>query len=184
MMVKDDRSMQSCSGAVSPPGSGATGTAREIPYSSRFIMKLTTKGRHAITAMMALALNQQKGPVTLADISDQQSISISYLEQLFAKLRQNGLVTGMRGPGGGYCLARMADEISIAQILNAVDDLVKLQENPQPEREIPTSMLMWRRLSNQVYAYLDSVTLADAVRDQLENSAPALFNTDLQKSAA
>ena len=147
-------------------------------------MKLTTKGRHAITAMMALALNQQKGPVTLADISDQQSISISYLEQLFAKLRQNGLVTGMRGPGGGYCLARVADEISIAQILNAVDDLVKLQENPQPEREMPTSMLMWRRLSNQVYAYLDGVTLADAAREPIENSTSPLFNTDLQKSAA
>jgi len=147
-------------------------------------MKLTTKGRHAITAMMELALNQQKGPVTLADISSQQSISISYLEQLFAKLRQNGLVTGMRGPGGGYCLARAADEISIAQILNAVDDLVKLQEVLQPEREIPGSVLMWRRLSNQVYDYLDGVTLADAVNNQKENSQSALFNTGLQKSAA
>jgi Rrf2 family iron-sulfur cluster assembly transcriptional regulator len=147
-------------------------------------MKLTTKGRHAITAMMELALNQQKGPVTLADISTQQSISISYLEQLFAKLRQNGLVTGMRGPGGGYCLARAADEISIAQILGAVDDLARLQEIPRPEREIPASVLMWRRLSNQVYDYLAGVTLADSVRNPKEYSPPALFETDLQKSAA
>jgi len=147
-------------------------------------MKLTTKGRHAITAMMELALNQQKGPVTLADISNQQSISISYLEQLFAKLRQNGLVTGLRGPGGGYCLSRAADEISIAQILNAVDDLAKLQEMSQPEREIPGSVLMWRRLSNQVYDYLDGLTLASAVNSRKEDSQPALFNTDLQKSAA
>jgi Rrf2 family iron-sulfur cluster assembly transcriptional regulator len=147
-------------------------------------MKLTTKGRHAITAMMELALHQKDGPVTLADISSQQSISISYLEQLFAKLRQNGLVTGMRGPGGGYCLARPANEITIAQVLNAVDDLVKLQENPLAEREVPGSLLMWRHLSNQVFDYLDGITLAETVEIQKENTQSALFHSDLQKSAA
>ena len=147
-------------------------------------MKLTTKGRHAITAMMELALNQEKGPVTLADISTQQSISISYLEQLFAKLRQNGLVTGMRGPGGGYCLARPAGEISIAQVLNAVDDLARLQEVQLPDREIPHSVLMWRRLSNQVYDFLDGVTLAEAVTAPQEDTESALFHTNMQKSAA
>jgi Rrf2 family iron-sulfur cluster assembly transcriptional regulator len=147
-------------------------------------MKLTTKGRHAITAMMELAMRQKKGPVTLADISGQQSISISYLEQLFAKLRQNGLVTGMRGPGGGYCLARPASEITIAQVLNAVDDLVKLQEIPMAEREIPDSLLMWRQLSNQVYEYLDGITLAESVEIQRENSQSALFDPALRKSAA
>jgi len=147
-------------------------------------MKLTTKGRHAITAMMELALHQKKGPVTLADISTQQSISISYLEQLFAKLRQHGLVTGMRGPGGGYSLARPANEISIAQVLNAVDDLIKLHEIPVAEREIPGSLLMWRHLSNQVYDYLDGITLAETVETQKENTQTALFHTDLQKSAA
>jgi Rrf2 family transcriptional regulator, iron-sulfur cluster assembly transcription factor len=147
-------------------------------------MKLTTKGRHAITAMMELALKQPKGPVTLADISTQQSISISYLEQLFAKLRQNGLVTGMRGPGGGYCLARPAGEISIAQILNAVDDLVKLQETPLPEREIADSLLLWRRLSNQVYDHLDGITLAEAVDTRKEDTQSALYHAELQKSAA
>ena len=83
-------------------------------------MKLSTKGRHAITAMMELAMRDSKGPVTLADISVEQSISVSYLEQLFARLRNNGLVTGMRGPGGGYCLRRPASEITIAEILSAV----------------------------------------------------------------
>jgi Rrf2 family iron-sulfur cluster assembly transcriptional regulator len=147
-------------------------------------MKLTTKGRHAITAMMELALKQPKRPVTLADISTQQSISISYLEQLFAKLRQNGLVTGTRGPGGGYCLARSAGEISIAQILNAVDDLVKLQETPLPEREIPDSLLLWRRLSNQVYDHLDGITLAEAVDTRKEDTQSELYHAELQKSAA
>lgn len=147
-------------------------------------MKLSTKGRHAITAMMELALHQKKGPVTLADISTQQSISISYLEQLFAKLRQHGLVTGMRGPGGGYSLARPANEITIAQVLNAVDDLVKLNENPIAEREIPGSLLLWRHLSNQVYDYLDGISLSEAVGTRRDDSQTPLFHTDLQKSAA
>jgi Rrf2 family iron-sulfur cluster assembly transcriptional regulator len=147
-------------------------------------MKLTTKGRHAITAMMELALHQQTGPVTLADISTQQSISISYLEQLFAKLRQHGLVTGMRGPGGGYCLARPANEITIAQVLNAVDDLVRLRDIPVADREIPGSLLMWRLLSNRVYDYLDGISLAETVEIQKENTQSALFHSDLQKSAA
>ena len=80
--------------------------------------------------MMELALQHNKGPVTLADISAQQSISISYLEQLFARLRQHGLVTGMRGPGGGYCLARPAAEITIASILATVDDVSRKEELP------------------------------------------------------
>jgi Rrf2 family transcriptional regulator, iron-sulfur cluster assembly transcription factor len=147
-------------------------------------MKLTTKGRHAITAMMELALHEKKGPVTLADISSQQSISISYLEQLFAKLRQNGLVTGMRGPGGGYCLARPANEITIAQVLNAVDDLMKHQEIPLAEREIPESMLMWKRLSNRVFDYLDGITLAETVEIQKEYTQSERYHSDLQKSAA
>ena len=147
-------------------------------------MKLTTKGRHAITAMMELALHQKIGPVTLADISTQQSISISYLEQLFAKLRQHGLVTGMRGPGGGYSLARPANEITIAQVLNAVDDLVKLHDIPAADREIPGSLLMWRHLSNRVYDYLDGISLAETVEIQKENTQSALFHSDLQKSAA
>jgi len=147
-------------------------------------MKLSTKGRHAVTAMMELALRQKKGPVTLADISAQQSISISYLEQLFAKLRQHGLVTGMRGPGGGYCLARQASEITIANILNSVDDMLKRQVTPMAEGRIPGSLLMWERLSKQVYDYLDGITLADAVEAQMEDSQTSLFGSGFRKSAA
>jgi Rrf2 family iron-sulfur cluster assembly transcriptional regulator len=134
--------------------------------------------------MMELALHQKKGPVTLADISTQQSISISYLEQLFARLRQHELVVGMRGPGGGYNLARPANSITIAQVLHAVDDLVKLGVNPLTEREMPESLMLWRQLSNQVYDYLDGITLADAVESRVENPQSSLFHTNLHKSAA
>jgi Rrf2 family iron-sulfur cluster assembly transcriptional regulator len=122
--------------------------------------------------------------VTLADISTQQSISISYLEQLFARLRQHELVVGMRGPGGGYNLARPANSITIAQVLHAVDDLVKLGVNPLTEREMPESLMLWRQLSNQVYDYLDGITLADAVESRVENPQSPLFHTNLHKSAA
>ena len=147
-------------------------------------MKLSTKGRHAVTAMMELALRHNKGPVTLADISAQQCISISYLEQLFARLRQHKLVTGMRGPGGGYCLSRQASEISIADILSAVDDMVRRDEMPQTAGDIPGSMLMWQRLSNQVYDYLNSISLADAVEHEEDDAQASLFGPGFQKSAA
>lgn len=147
-------------------------------------MKLSTKGRHAVTAMMELALFQKKGPVTLADISVKQSISISYLEQLFAKLRQHGLVTGMRGPGGGYCLARDADEITIANILNAVDDMVRRQGTTVTEGEIPGSLLMWQRLSDRVYEYLDGISLAEAVQAQADESQTELFGSSMAQNVA
>ncbi len=87
-------------------------------------MRLTTKGRYAVTAMLDLAIHARIEPVSLGDISERQSISISYLEQLFAKLRKNGLVSSVRGPGGGYQLARHGADIFIAQIIDAVDELV------------------------------------------------------------
>ncbi len=126
-------------------------------------MKLSTKGRHAITAMMELALRHPQGPVTLADISAEQSISVSYLEQLFARLRKSGLVTGLRGPGGGYCLRRPASEISVAEILAAVDDTVQ-PSGHQPSladgSQIPTSVQLWRQLSQQIYGFLADISLA------------------------
>ena len=125
-------------------------------------MKLSTKGRHAITAMIELALRHQKGPVTLADISSEQSISVSYLEQLFARLRNHGLVTGMRGPGGGYCLRRPANEITIAEILSAVDDAMPARRERIPGEEWPQSIIM-NQLSSRIYDYLDGLTLAEAV---------------------
>lgn len=131
-------------------------------------MKLSTKGRYAITAMMELALRHKQGPVTLADISVEQSISVSYLEQLFAQLRKHGLVTGLRGPGGGYCLRRPASEISIAEILRAVDESLESmgQTDAAPQVDVHArgeSLMLWDQLSHQIYDYLDSISLAQAV---------------------
>ncbi|MEA3244044.1 MAG: Rrf2 family transcriptional regulator, partial [Pseudomonadota bacterium] len=133
-------------------------------------MKLSTKGRHAITAMMELALRHNKGPVTLADISVEQSISVSYLEQLFARLRNHGLVTGMRGPGGGYCLRRPAAEITIAEILSAVDDAMPARRERIPGEEWPQSVIMWNQLSARIYDYLNGLTLAEAVNQNSESN--------------
>jgi Rrf2 family iron-sulfur cluster assembly transcriptional regulator len=153
-------------------------------------MKLSTKGRHAITAMMELALRHNKGPVTLADISAEQSISVSYLEQLFARLRNHGLVTGMRGPGGGYCLRRPATEITIAEILSAVDDAMPARRERIPGEEWPQSVIMWNQLSARIYDYLNDLTLAEAVavnqnsesnRDEAEEPR---FGSGFQQSAA
>ncbi|VAW75121.1 Iron-sulfur cluster regulator IscR [hydrothermal vent metagenome] len=151
-------------------------------------MKLSTKGRHAITAMMELALRDSQGPVTLADISVEQSISVSYLEQLFARLRNHGLVTGMRGPGGGYCLRRPAGEITIAEILSAVDDAMPARRERIPGEEWPQSVIMWNQLSARIYDYLNDLTLAEAVNQkdaQKENdSSNTSFGSGFQQTAA
>ena len=129
-------------------------------------MKLSTKGRYAITAMMELALRHKQGPVTLADISVEQSISVSYLEQLFALLRKHGLVTGLRGPGGGYCLRRPASEISIADVLRAVDESLESVAQAAPAGTAGVrgeSLLLWDQLSHQIFEYLDGISLAQAV---------------------
>lgn len=152
-------------------------------------MKLSTKGRHAITAMMELALRNEQGPVTLADISVEQSISVSYLEQLFARLRNHGLVTGMRGPGGGYCLRRPATEITIAEILSAVDDAMPARRERIPGEEWPQSIIMWNQLSERIYNYLNDMTLAEAVNQQesapeQEGNKDAPFRPGYQQSAA
>ena len=151
-------------------------------------MKLSTKGRHAITAMMELALRHNKGPVTLADISVEQSISVSYLEQLFARLRNHGLVTGMRGPGGGYCLRRPAAEITIAEILSAVDDAMPARRERIPGEEWPQSVIMWNQLSARIYDYLNGLTLAEAVNQSGEantdESEEPSFGSGFQQSAA
>jgi len=137
-------------------------------------MKLSTKGRHAVTAMMELALQHNKGPVTLADISAQQSISISYLEQLFARLRQHGLVTGMRGPGGGYRLARPVEQIRISEILAAVDETMDAlsrgagasgASGGTSEQRLADKL--WEQLSANVYVLLHQTRLGDVVGNQL-----------------
>ncbi len=126
-------------------------------------MKLSTKGRYAVTAMMDLAIHDREGPVTLADISQTQGISLSYLEQLFAKLRKRGLVEGVRGPGGGYRLARMPHQITVAEIITAVDENVDVMRchgdgNCQDGERCLTHEL-WSELSKRLYDFLDGITL-------------------------
>ncbi|HEB99820.1 MAG TPA: Rrf2 family transcriptional regulator [Thiotrichales bacterium] len=128
-------------------------------------MKISTKGRYAITAMMELALRHRQGPVTLSEISAEQAISVSYLEQLFAQLRKHGLVTGLRGPGGGYRLKRPASEISIADILRAVDESIASAAREEDEVYVARGEALrnWDRLSRRIYNYLDNISLAEAV---------------------
>ena len=133
-------------------------------------MRLTTKGRFAVTAMLDLALNGGKGPVTLAGISQRQSISLSYLEQLFGKLRRHTLVESVRGPGGGYTLARALDKLSVADIVTAVDEPLDAtqcggKENCKDEQRCMTHDL-WATLNDKMYEYLDSVKLSDLVAQQ------------------
>lgn len=131
-------------------------------------MKLTTKGRYAVTAMLDLALHDSNGPVNLSDIACRQAISLAYLEQLFAKLRKNNLVDSSRGPGGGYRLALPAEDISVASVIAAVDEPVDAtrcggQENCQGDLRCLTHDL-WQELSNQITGFLDGISLADLVR--------------------
>ncbi|MFN2308594.1 MAG: Fe-S cluster assembly transcription factor [Gammaproteobacteria bacterium] len=128
-------------------------------------MRLSTKGRYAVTAMLDLAIHADTHPITLADISQCQGISLSYLEQLFAKLRRDGLVEGVRGPGGGYRLAKPAAEISIADIITAVDERVDAtlcegKENCQDGHRCLTHDL-WSNLSAQIFNYLAGINLAE-----------------------
>jgi Rrf2 family iron-sulfur cluster assembly transcriptional regulator len=133
-------------------------------------MRLTTKGRFAVTAMLDLALRQGEGPVTLAGISDRQKISLSYLEQLFGKLRRNALVESVRGPGGGYYLARVPEEITVADIIQAVDEPIDAtqcggQENCKEEQRCMTHDL-WTNLNRRIFEYLGSITLAQLAAGQ------------------
>jgi Rrf2 family iron-sulfur cluster assembly transcriptional regulator len=135
-------------------------------------MRLTTKGRFAVTAMIDLALRSGDGPVTLAGISERQKISLSYLEQLFGKLRRYSLVDSVRGPGGGYCLARPAAKITVADIVRAVDEQLDAtqcggKENCRDEERCMTHEL-WTTLNAKMYEYLTSVTLSDLVDIQIK----------------
>ena len=130
-------------------------------------MRLTTKGRYAVTAMLDLALNQGKGPTALADIAQRQGISLSYLEQLFAKLRRRDLVSSVRGPGGGYNLARAASDIPVAEVIAAVDETVDTTRcggagDCQDGRPCLTHEL-WRDLSDRIQDYLKGITLQQLV---------------------
>ena len=133
-------------------------------------MRLTTKGRFAVTAMVDLAMRQSRGPVTLAAISERQHISLSYLEQLFGKLRRRRLVSSVRGPGGGYNLAQPATNVSVADIVTAVDEPMDAtqcggKENCHDEKRCMTHDL-WATLNEKMHEYLSSVSLADLVEHQ------------------
>ncbi len=171
-------------------------------------MRLTTKGRYAVMAMMDLALNGEdsvrqdgersmttakkpgNGKIALSDIAAKQDISLSYLEQLFAKLRRHGLVQGVRGPGGGYRLGRAADTISVADIVTAVDEVVDVtrcagRENCQ-DGERCLAHELWSELSQKVYEFLDGITLGELVsaprtREVAERQAQRRVDVDLPR---
>ncbi|WP_020209389.1 Fe-S cluster assembly transcriptional regulator IscR [Gilvimarinus chinensis] len=130
-------------------------------------MRLTTKGRYAVTAMLDLALHSDAGPVSLADISERQGISLSYLEQLFSKLRREDLVISIRGPGGGYRLAAEASRVSVAQVVDAVSeslDATKCQgKGDCQDGEICITHHLWQDLSGQIHEFLSGISLADLV---------------------
>ena len=135
-------------------------------------MKLTSKGRYAVTAMLDLALHTGNGPVTLAGISERQGISLSYLEQLFTRLRKQGLVSSTRGPGGGYSLSRSAYDIQVAEVVSAVDENVDATRcgghgDCHDGRRCLTHEL-WTELSEQIYAFLSGISLGQLVEQGQE----------------
>lgn len=130
-------------------------------------MRLTTKGRYAVTAMLDLSVNADSGPVNLGDISQRQDISLSYLEQLFSKLRKHNLVSSVRGPGGGYRLGRQSSEIHVAEIIDAVSesmDTTKCQGQGNCQNgETCLTHHLWEDLSAEIHSFLSNITLADLV---------------------
>jgi Rrf2 family transcriptional regulator, iron-sulfur cluster assembly transcription factor len=133
-------------------------------------VKLTTKGRYAVTAMLDLALHYGEGPITLADIAQRQGISLSYLEQLFSRLRKRSLVASVRGPGGGYSLGKEAREIFVGEVISAVDENMDTTRchgahNCQNNERCLTHDL-WSDLSNQIYDYLNNISLQDLMDRQ------------------
>ena len=139
-------------------------------------MKLSTKGRYAVTAMADIALNGRAGPVTLAEISERQDISLAYLEQLFVRLRRAGLVESVRGPGGGYMLAQPPEEQRISDIMTAVDERLDAMgchgrwmegEGCGKSQEACLTHNLWERLSAHVHVFLSQTTIADVIEDRM-----------------
>ncbi len=133
-------------------------------------MRLTTKGRYAVTAVLDLVLHQDNGPVSLAAISERQCISLSYLEQLFAKLRRNNIVSSTRGPGGGYTLTDEVDEVSVSDIILAVDETYKMidcDENDGCHGEYQClTHDLWQELSSEIRSFLDGITLSEIMSQE------------------
>ena len=151
-------------------------------------MRLTTKGRFAVTAMIDIALHGAKGPVTLAAIAERQKISLSYLEQLFGKLRRRGLVDSVRGPGGGYLLGRAPETVAVSDIIVAVDEPIDAtlcggRQNCLDDHRCMTHEL-WAGLNAHIFAYLRSVTLAELVRQQRAQPGDVAVLHDQRRVAA
>ena len=150
-------------------------------------MKLTTKGRFAVTAMIDLAMQHGSEPVTLAEISGRRKISLSYLEQLFGKLRRHRLVDSVRGPGGGYCLAKDAGDVSVADIILAVDEPIDAtqcggKENCDDDKKCLTHDL-WAALNVRIFEYLESVSLRQLVESQKVNENGVAQVHDMRETA-
>ncbi len=149
-------------------------------------MRLTTKGRFAVTALLDLAMQRSSGPVKLAEISKRQQISLSYLEQLFGKLRQRKLVESVRGPGGGYCLAKSMEHVSVADIILAVDEPIDStqcggKENCHNDKKCMTHDL-WTNLNALIFNHLGAVTLKHLVDDQRVTQDGAMQMLDMRKT--
>ena len=150
-------------------------------------MRLTTKGRYAVTAMLDLALHAKEKPITLADISQRQGISLSYLEQLFSRMRKQELVASARGPGGGYRLSRDAHDINIAEIIEAVDEKVSVTrcdgrgdcQNGGP----CLTHKLWCNLSDQIHGFLNGISLGDLVEEQDVKDVAARQEQEQQQMA-
>ena len=148
-------------------------------------MRLSTKGRYAVMAMVDLACNSCGKPVALADIAERQEISLSYLEQLFGKLRKGGLVKSVRGPGGGYLLSRDGNETRVSDIIMAVDELIKATRctpgsasGCHLNRNRCMTHDLWEELGNQIYLYLSSITLADICERRVLGTSGSIFHDD------
>lgn len=148
-------------------------------------MKLSTKGRYAVMAMADLASHTEGKPIALADVADRQEISLSYLEQLFGKLRRSGLVKSVRGPGGGYLIARDLQDVRISDIILAVDEPIKATrcqpgspEGCHGSKGRCVTHDLWEELSNQIYLFLSSVSLADVVERRVLGASGMLFQRE------
>jgi Rrf2 family iron-sulfur cluster assembly transcriptional regulator len=132
-------------------------------------MRLSTKSRYAVTSLLDLVMHSDHGPVSLADISVRQGISLSYLEQLFAKMRRNKLVVSTRGPGGGYSLGSSPAQVCIADVINAVDEEMQIADkdvvNGSPSYEPCLTEQLWQELSTEIENYLTTISLADMMRN-------------------
>ncbi|MCH7880122.1 MAG: Rrf2 family transcriptional regulator [Proteobacteria bacterium] len=133
-------------------------------------MRLSTKSRYAVTSLLDMVMHSDQGPVSLADISVRQGISLSYLEQLFAKMRRNNLVVSTRGPGGGYSLGNSPQDVCIADVINAVDDKMKVTNKDAGQNsayyEPCLTEQLWEELSDQIQEYLTTISLADMIESE------------------